>query len=109
MEQYEKEILDYCCEYCDVTFVTIEDMLREHITVKGNGYLEIKPNCIVWAGMSDAFLDFWHIIENKISLRKTGPFIYIYDGKALLFPICNSIRKYKKPHWYPVTIGRKRI
>lgn len=43
--------------------------------------------------------------SGAIRKEPTHPIIYIVDGKTLPLPAAKVRRKYKKPHWLPITFS----
>jgi len=71
------------------------------LTAPGN------PNVILWAGLTesaaDAMLEL--LASRQIRARPAHMLVYLCDGEALTLPIAKQLRKYKKPHWLPVTFS----
>lgn len=63
-----------------------------------------KPNTVLWAGMSEAFLAavLSLIDDHELHMRGTQPLVYFADGMSLSLPQAKRPRMdvdYKKPHW----------
>jgi len=83
-----------------------EDPLPERV---GDWALTIpeRPNTVIWAGMSLAFLDAVSTLleERRVFLHSGSALSYLCDGGALQFPVAkrpSRSRDYKKPHWLVV-------
>ncbi len=100
-------IEQYVRTYDYVTFVELGRRLKPYIEVRGDVALEIAPNVILWAGMSQAFADAITELQQgkRIWPHPSSLLTYFHDGGALRMPIAKRIPKggYKKEHWLPVT------
>lgn len=64
-------------------------------------------NIIFWFGLSRDFIIALVDLINAGSIRPTYtlPLTYFVDGRVPKRPLARSIRKYKKPHWAPITFS----
>lgn len=63
-------------------------------------------NVVLWAGMTECgaqavseLLD-----EGAIQIEPCRTLVYLIDGSCLTLPVMKRPRRYKKPHWLPVTL-----
>lgn len=65
-------------------------------------------NIIIWANMSDDYMDALAELmkEYKIQIKPCAPFIYACDGEMMDLPLATKPKKYKKPHWLPMTLEK---
>jgi hypothetical protein len=93
----------------DASFVEIERLLGDE--AKGQCALEVAPNLVLWAGLSQivcqAVNDDW--LRSQIDIKPVPLLVYITDGKWLKFPVAQRVPKrgYKAPHWIPVVLVAK--
>jgi hypothetical protein len=90
-----------------VSMIEIGEFLRSHgVEVEGERSLEIDRNIVLWAGMSDPFIDIMDQLQGRGSVIPTwaGYSTYSMDGRILPLPLANQppTAGYKKPHWLPV-------
>jgi hypothetical protein len=92
------------------TFVELGRWLAtQGVETRGTWALEPLPNVILWAGMSEDYLDFFELIRRRLDFRPLDPMtallVYSCDGGMLSLPIAKRVPKsgYKEPHWVPVT------
>ena len=91
-----------------VSFVEIQQAFEGHMPVHGDIGMEIAPNVILWAGMSQELIDLIRRVSTgptpRIEPRPSVPLVYLIDGAALALPIAKRIPKkgYTKPHWLPI-------
>jgi hypothetical protein len=88
-----------------VTYVEIINCIGDE--AKGDKYTELRPNLLVWSGMSQTLADAVNLLlqDGKMESRPTSVLTYLADGGALRLPIAKSIPKgggFKKPRWVPV-------
>ncbi len=67
-------------------------------------------NVIIWSGMSKEAVDALETIrqEGEYEMVPTPFLTYLIDGAALDLPLAKSARHYKKPHWSPTVLRRKK-
>ncbi len=101
-QEMADRILDLIAMRNDTTFAEIFNVIGEE--AKGDLIWEISPNTVLWTGMSQALLDAFKIMHDKIIPHPTDFLVYLYDGGALDLPVAKTISRtgYKKPHWLPV-------
>jgi hypothetical protein len=67
-------------------------------------------NIIYWNGMSErcirALIDL--VDAGAIRPTSTVPLTYMIDGVVPNLPLAKSNRRYKKPHWAPITLSLPR-
>lgn len=91
-----------------VTFAEIGRKLEEvGVPVQGEVAIEVAPNVIIWAGVSQEFMDIVRELR-KIGAMHAVPastLTYMIDGQMLNMPVAKRIPPggYTKPHWAPVT------
>jgi hypothetical protein len=71
--------------------------------VYGNG----DWNFVFWDGVSDECIDTLRDLINREVVRPTSthPLTYYADGAVPCIPLVKQARKYKKPHWAPITFS----
>ena len=109
-------------DYADTT-VDIKDRIRDYIqchptasfaelanNIAGFGCddgvdLSLEGNIVLWVNMSSGACDAIKSLtsEKAIEMTPTEQMVYIIDGCCLNLPLVKSNRKYKHPHWLPVT------
>lgn len=96
-----QEILD-CISKGGVSFV---ELSREVPGFAGEYQWGNGSNWILWSGISEeAIIELNKLKdENLIEGKPCDPIIYMVDGGWLKLPLVKSNRKYKKPHWIPLT------
>lgn len=98
----------YVKAYDWVTFPELERRLGPFVEVAGPLSLEIAPNVILWAHMSEAFVD--AVIELQDARRvwawPASTLTYMIDGGMLKLPVAKRLPKagYKKKRWLPVCL-----
>lgn len=106
--EFEQLIMNYIREHEAVTFVQLMDDLRTRFTTKGDRVIELSPNRIAWAGLSECLATALASLvrENVVALDPVDPLIYLVDGASLDLPLANRPPKsgYRKPHWVPVVL-----
>jgi len=110
MNNLSKQIIKYIDENDYVTFIELQNYMQEFAETKGDWSLEKGKNLILWAGMSEEFVNcLTSLIDNEIFLYYPAPiFIYLVDGGMLNFPVAKNVKAYKKPHWLPVYLRPKK-
>ncbi|MCB1353936.1 MAG: hypothetical protein KDK03_14490 [Rhodobacteraceae bacterium] len=65
-----------------------------------------SENVIFWSGMSEkqAQAVESRLAEKKLFVHPTSSLTYAIDGALTFMPVAKSLRKYKAPHWFPVTL-----
>jgi hypothetical protein len=92
-----------------VTFVELKDMLGRYMDVRGTWAWEIAPNTILWADMSEQFLDVMTAARPRLDIAPAAWLVYAIDGGLLRLPIAKRVPKagYKTEHWLPVCFRAK--
>ncbi len=64
-------------------------------------------NVVIWNGVSQEFVDAFAALtaSGDIEVKSCSVIVYFCDGESLPLPVAKSIRKYKTPHWLPVTFS----
>jgi hypothetical protein len=110
-------LIDECIDWIrglrGVSFAELRRWLDGHgMETHGNWAWEAKPNLVVWAGMSEPFIDFVNALARtqRTKLRPLGSMeallVYSTDGELLRLPIAKRVpaEGYKEPHWVPAII-----
>jgi hypothetical protein len=96
----------YVEHYDWVTFVEIERLLEPFIPTRGTLALEIAPNTIMWADMSEEFCAVMHEIQERKLIWPHGVSLlsYLADGGVLTLPLAKrpSKKGYVKERWLPI-------
>jgi hypothetical protein len=107
----EEAIVTYVEERDYVTFAELQRDLGEYRDLAGDWALEIWPNGILWAGMSEEFQQaFRKLVEQeRIKTEPAAPLCYLMDGMVPRFPIAKRVPRdkakgYAKPYWIPVCL-----
>jgi len=92
--------------------LTFVELLQHIPYLKGDSaYIHRGTNIVFWVGLSSECIDTLIELINAETIRPTPtlPLTYFVDGQVPKFPIAKSSRKYKKPHWAPITfsLGKK--
>jgi hypothetical protein len=112
----EQEVVDQAlaliCDKGGVSFVELRRLLGED---RARGDLAVEfpgmPNVVLWAGMSQDFVDLVDAItkSGRAVITPTTVLVYLADGVTPNFPLAKRLPRggYKQPHWTPVTFNRK--
>jgi hypothetical protein len=95
-----------------VSFAELRRHAETHgLETRGDLVLEAWPNAIVWADMTQAFVDVVNAIREDGRLVWDGggpldPLAYIADGEALTLPVAKRkprdlAKGYTRPRWLP--------
>lgn len=92
-----------------VSFAELRGFAEAHgITTKGDLAIELCPNGVIWAGMSQEFVDLVDAIREDGRLAWDGGswLAYFADGEALGLPTAKRrprdlVKGYAKPCWIP--------
>lgn len=97
-----KEAILKCIGKGGVSFV---ELSREVPGFNGEYWLRNEKNHVFWSNVSKEAAEILHDLEMTNVIRKIPcmELIYVMDGGYLNLPIVKTNRKYKKPHWLPVT------
>jgi hypothetical protein len=107
------ECIDWITGNRGVSFAELRGWLEHKgMATDGTWSWEIKPNVVVWAGMSQEFVDFLNALRatKRTQLRPldafSGMLIYGCDGEMLALPYAKRppAKGYKDPHWIPTYI-----
>ena len=101
-----KRILARVGEGGGVSFVELHELFPD----QGPLMWEMgAPNVILWAGMSQKFVDAMQEARPYLDINPCHVLVYVADGSMLQMPIVTEITKagFKKPHWLPVTFSVK--
>lgn len=108
-----EQAIDYIRRNGHVSFPELQRFAEStlDIPVRGSYALEAVPNLILWADMSQEFVDLVHAIQatRKVDLNPTSLLVYAVDGGFLNLPLAKRPPKngYKTPHWAPVVMHMK--
>lgn len=107
-KEMEHKLVEYINQNNHVSFIEIERLFNENnFDYKGDKAINININLLIWDNWNDAACN----IINRIlalGLVRISPTIattYAVDCGGLNIPIARQLnrRKYKNPHWLPVT------
>lgn len=92
-----------------VTFVELAEHAEAHgIETRGDLSMEVCPNGVVWAGMSQDLVDLIEAIRDTGRVAWDGGswLAYLADGGGLTLPIAkraprDPVKGYAKPRWIP--------
>jgi hypothetical protein len=88
--------------------LTFIELLRFLPYLKGDfSYWTGNENIFLWDGLSEQCIGILAALlrANKISIEPASQRTYLMDGGGLRLPLVKANRKYKKPHWLPVTFS----
>jgi hypothetical protein len=104
-ETLKERVRDYIVATDFVSFAELANRFGDHFS-GGDRCLEVQPNLVLWAGMTEEASDAVRTLLNEqiIFAARTTQLIYLCDGRSLTFPIAKRARSYAKPHWVPVTL-----
>jgi hypothetical protein len=109
MTRYADVILETLQSKIGVSFVDLELAFeRAGLDFDGGQRISKGENLVLWSNWNeDATEAITRLFnEGQVELRTTNPLTYWIDGKVPSFPVAKSPnRKYRKPHWLPVTIA----
>jgi len=110
-EELAEIVVDYICDNGGITYVQIEELLKQHIDIEGDReFGAFNVNMVFWNGMSEQFAQIMKMVHNhpKIDWNPTSPITYFVDGKVLTLPVVKSARKYKSEHWLPIAYYKRK-
>ena len=64
-------------------------------------------NIFFWFNVSGEFSEAFANIREMIEIVPTSVMVYLIDGRVPSVPVAKRPRKYKEPHWAPVTVKLK--
>jgi hypothetical protein len=72
----------------------------------GDFQLQKGENIILWAGLSQEAVNVMGDLldSGAIEPHPASILVYLIDGCSLTLPLVKQARKYKTPHWLPVTL-----
>jgi hypothetical protein len=111
--QHVELALDYIRRYEHVSFIELQRFAEDTLGIPSSGdyALEAAPNLILWAGVSNDFVDLVNAIKatKSVDLNPTSLLVYMVDGGLLNMPIAKRPPRngYKEPHWAPVVLHLK--
>jgi hypothetical protein len=88
--------------------LTFIELLKFLPYLKGDySYWTGNENIILWEGLSEQCIGVLAALlrANKISIQPASERTYLADGGILRLPLVKANRRYKKPHWLPVTFS----
>jgi hypothetical protein len=67
-------------------------------------YPPLSSNLVLWNGVSDLFIEAMRLAASrkKIVSRPCPWLVYFADGAMSKLPVATQLRRYRKPHWFPV-------
>ena len=101
----KNEIMRLVKEKGHVSFVEISDLFPDEtgdMSLAMPGY----PSIILWWGMSEKLARaVAKMIDDKmVHPHPTSGLTYLIDGRSTTMPTAKSLRHFKKPHWFPITL-----
>ena len=107
-DEMSKKILEYIGRNGDASFANLMEMFGDD--AKGEHALEILPNVFMWANMSHTLIDAIAAVRHLLEVKVTSVLVYFADGHSLTLPIATRIPNggFRKPHWVPVVLKRRR-
>jgi hypothetical protein len=109
MNSHARVILEIVKSKIGVSFVDVEQAFeRAGLEFDGGYRISKGENLVLWSNWNeDATEAITHLFnDGQVELKTTNPLTYWVDGKVPSFPVAKSPnRKYRKPHWLPVTIA----
>ena len=106
-----RQLIDAAVSYITstdwVSFVELAGFAESHgVPTKGDYTIEVFPNGIIWAGMSEEFCALVKAIQEdrRVTIDSGDALSYMVDGGALDLPIAKAAprdlaRGYAKPRW----------
>lgn len=88
--------------------LTFVELLQHIPYLKGDCVYGMRDNNIVyWSGVSEQCIrTLASLVDSgKIRISSTMPLTYFIDGAVPNLPVAKSNRKYKRPHWAPITFS----
>jgi hypothetical protein len=88
--------------------LTFVELLQHIPYLNGNFvYGTRDTNIVYWNGVSEQCIKSLADLVDAGIIRRmsTLPLTYLIDGIVPNLPLAKSIRKYKKPHWAPITFS----
>lgn len=70
---------------------------------RGDLTLELRPNLVLWSGVSQVFSDAFTLASHLIVVIPQKREVGVEPSGAAL-PIASSVRGYKEPHWLPTAL-----
>ena len=100
-------VVDYITSTDWVSFVELARLAESHgVRTEGDRTIEVFPNGIIWAGMSEEFCALVDAIQKdrRVTIDSGDALSYMVDGGALNLPIAKAaprdlVRGYAKPRW----------
>lgn len=112
MPSIAEEIFDMVGANGDASFAELSNRWPKIFAGGNRELIQEGPtfsNVVIWTGMTEEGVT---IIKEVMALGceyvPTNKLVYLIDGHLLTYPIAKSVRHYKKPHWAPVVIKRKK-
>lgn len=93
-----------------VSFVELRRHLEMMMPVTGTMSLQVVPNVVVWANMSERFCNAvaYLLQSRRIHYRATDVLVYVVDGGMLSLPILKRVPPAsgtKTEYWIPVSLN----
>lgn len=105
----KQRILDYVRATDHVSFAELGNHFEGF--TGGDHALCKAHNIILWAGMTEEAVQAMMslLTEKLITPHPSSQLVYLIDGRSLTLPIVKRVRKYKNPHWLPVTLRPAKV
>lgn len=115
VEEIGNKLADFILSDGSVTYANIDRFFeKNNIDYRGSLALvnEDYPNIVYWTHWNQLAIDTYNYtmkkLGNKVDRDPCSEFVYLIDGCVLEMPLVKSVRQYKKPHWLPVVITKKK-
>jgi len=102
----KNEIMQYILD--QKGHVSFAELSNHIVGFDGDGEIyQESANIVFWSGISwDGYQALKELLdEDKILVHPCDSIVYFIDGLVPNLPVLKQARKYKKPHWLPVTIN----
>lgn len=106
MTTMQAQILDYIVRHEYVSYAELERI--EGFAGGDRAIVSTDhPNIVCWTGLTEEAKDaVLHLLNTgQIHHKPASILVYCYDGRAPNLPLVKSARRYKTPHWLPVTLN----
>jgi hypothetical protein len=101
-------IAAYVQHYDWVTFAELCRRFESYTATAGNTALELRPNVVVWVGMSETFAAAITTLigERRVFMHPCATLSYMIDGGMLTMPLAKDPPPagYTRPRWLPVAL-----
>jgi hypothetical protein len=101
-------IAAYVAHYDWTTFAELCRRLQPYFETNGEMAMELRPNVVLWCGVSQAFADavVGLVRDHRVYLHPCTTLSYMVDGGILPMPLAKfpPASGYRRPHWLPVAL-----